>query len=247
MVPATGETGLQGERFRIFERVLKGRSQAFSPFLLNIRDSYVDSDGAYYLVTEEFAGTDLSVPLNRGFTTHPFGALCIAYQVALGLYELHQSGVLHAGLAPRAIRHNKERTLCKIVDFEFARPAIGVRQLPLDGYPIISPPERFAGKPPSICQDVYQLANLVFWLICGFPVVSRSVYRLMPSALTLSTVVCEDSGLQESHCIYAIRFFLSENSNGGSESRLNRGYRQIAIDRLHKKCIKPVSCFLSSS
>ncbi|MBN2293317.1 MAG: TIR domain-containing protein [Pirellulales bacterium] len=191
MVPAAGETGLQGERFRLFERVLKGRSLAFSPFLLNIRDSYLSADGAYYLVTEQFEGTDLSVPLNQRRTTHPFGALSIAYQVALGLYELHIAGVVHGGLAPRAIRHNAARTQCKLIDFEFARPTDMTEGAPLDGYPLITPPERFHGGYPSVQQDIYQLANLVFWLIAGFPVVSRE----FPQGARLSTVFTEDPSL----------------------------------------------------
>ena len=193
MVPATGEKGLQGERFRLFERVLKGRSMAYSPFLLNIRDSYVSTDGAYYLVTEKFAGTDLSVPLQAGHTTHPFGALCIAYQLALGLYELHNCRVIHGGLAPRAIRHNTQRTLCKLVDFEFARPMDAPPETTLDGYPLITPPERFAGAPLSVQQDIYQLANLVFWLVCGFPVVSSN----FPGGAVMSTVTSENPRLRE--------------------------------------------------
>src|SRR5262249_35023060 len=86
-------------RFEVFERVVKGRSSAFSPFLLNVRDTYVDSQGCYYLITERFDGTDLAVPLARGETTHPFGALCLAFQISLALHELHSVGVVHGGIA----------------------------------------------------------------------------------------------------------------------------------------------------
>ncbi|NLX99478.1 MAG: TIR domain-containing protein [Rhodopirellula sp.] len=202
-VPTAGQGGLQGERFTLFERVVKGRSMAHSPFLLNVRDTYINPDGAYYLVTEKFPGTTLDVPLHRNRTTHPTGALCIGYQVAMALYELHQAGVVHSGLAPRAIRLNPQRTLCKIVDFEFARP-LGAKDESVDGFPLITPPERFAGEPASVQQDIYQLANLTFQLICGFPVVSRRCLEFVPNAARFG-VVAENPGRHQ-----AIRAALSD-------------------------------------
>jgi hypothetical protein len=169
-------------RFDLFERVVKGRSSAFSPFLLNIRDTYIDSEGGYYLITERFDGTDLGVPLARGEGTHPFGALCLAFQVSLALHELHSVGVIHGGLSPRCIRLNQDQTSCKIVDFEFATPQEFVSKTTgaLEGYPQVMPPERFRGLPASIQQDVYQVGNLILNLICGRSAVSRlapALYR----------------------------------------------------------------------
>src|SRR5262249_4063627 len=141
--------------FDLFERVVRGRSSAFSPFLLNVRDTYVDGKGSYYLITERFEGTALSVPLARGKGTHPFGALCLAFQVSLALHELHSVGVVHGGLAPRCIRLNRDQTTCKIVDFEFATPRQFVRRTAgaFEGYPQIMPPERFKGFLVSVHQD----------------------------------------------------------------------------------------------
>lgn len=169
-------------RFDLFERVVKGRSSVFSPFLLNVRDTYIDSKGGYYLITERFDGTDLGVPIARGKGTHPFGALCLAFQVSLALHELHRVGVVHGGLAPRCVRLNRDQTSCKIADFEFATPHEFARRTAgaLEGYPQIMPPERFAGSPVSTHQDIYQVGNLVLTLICGRPAVSRiapALYR----------------------------------------------------------------------
>ena len=169
-------------RFDLFERVVKGRSSAFSPFLLNVRDTYIDSEGGFYLITERFDGTDLGVPLARGEGTHPFGALCFAFQVSLALHELHGVGVIHGGLVPRCIRLNRDQTSCKIVDFEFATPQEFVSQTvgALEGYPQVMPPERFGGFPASVQQDIYQVGNLILRLICGRPAVSRlapALYR----------------------------------------------------------------------
>jgi serine/threonine protein kinase len=158
-----------------FERVVKGRSSVSSPFLLNVHDTYIDSQGSYYLITERFDGMDLGVPLARAKVTHPFGALCIAFQVLLALHELHSVGVVHGGLAPRCIRLNHDQTSCKIVDFanattqEFASRTTGT----LAGYVQIMPPERFEGFPVSVQQDLYQVGNLILRLILGKPALSR--------------------------------------------------------------------------
>jgi serine/threonine protein kinase len=185
-------------RFELFERVVKGRSSAFSPFLLNVRDTYVDSQGCYYLITERFDGTDLAVPLARGETTHPFGALCLAFQLSLALHELHSVGVVHGGIAPRCIRLNTAQTSCKIVDFEFATPLEFVTRTAgvLEGYPQVMPPERFAGYPVSVQQDLYQVGNLVLRLVCGKPAVSR----LAPVSFRrqdVKTLEVEDPGFRE--------------------------------------------------
>lgn len=169
-------------RFDLFERVVRGRSSAFSPFLLNVRDTYIDSHGGFYLITERFEGTDLGVPLARGETTHPFGALCLAFQVSLALHELHGAGVVHGGLAPRCVRLNTAQTSCKIVDFEYATPltfcsrSVGT----LEGYPQLMPPERCVGSPTTVRQDIYQIGNLVLCLIVGRPALSRSAAVAFP-------------------------------------------------------------------
>jgi hypothetical protein len=183
----------------LFERVVKGRSSAFSPFLLNIRDTQIDDQGNYFLITERFVGTDLGLPLARGQTTHPFGALCIAHQVCLALHELHGVGVIHGGLAPRCIRLNREQTSSKIVDFEFAVPAEFVTRTGgvFEGYPQIMPPERLGGAPVSIQQDIYQVANLVVRLVCGKPAVNEG-WTLSPGrAQDENPIVVEDPRLEE--------------------------------------------------
>jgi hypothetical protein len=174
LVPAVDQN--LKHRFDLFERVVKGRSSAFSPFLLNVRDTYIDARGGYSLITERFEGADLGVPLAHGETTHPFGALCLAFQVSLALHELHSIGVVHGGLAPRCIRLNTAQTSCKIVDFEFATPLEFASRTAgaFEGYPQITPPERFAGSPVSVQQDIYQVGNLVLRLVCGKPAMSRS-------------------------------------------------------------------------
>ena len=108
------------DRLQQFERVVKGRSMAFSPFLLNYKDTHIDGRGGFYLITERFDGIDLGACLHRSQLTHPLGALVIAYQVCLALCELHSVGISHGGLAPRCIRLDPRQTTCKIVDFEFA-------------------------------------------------------------------------------------------------------------------------------
>jgi hypothetical protein len=42
------------------------------------------------------------------------------------------------------------------------------------GYPQVMPPERFAGAPVGVQQDIYQVGNLVLRLVCGRPAVSRA-------------------------------------------------------------------------
>ncbi|GEM_PF-2628539 len=170
-------------RIDLFQRVVKGRSSAYSPFLLNIRDTCIGGDGSYYLITERFEGTDLGAVLAKGQGTHPFGALCLAFQLALAAHELHSVGVIHGGLAPRCVRLNATQTSCKIVDFEFAT----ARALPtgsvntLEGYPRLMPPERFCGCPASVAQDIYQIGNLVLTLICQKPAVSRLLRSFIPT------------------------------------------------------------------
>jgi serine/threonine protein kinase len=199
-VPGPGQN--LKSHFDLFERVVKGRSSAFSPFLLNVRDTYIDSRGGYYLITERFDGTDLGVPLAHGETTHPFGALCLAFQVLLALHELHSVGVVHGGLAPRCIRLNVAQTSCKIVDFEFATPLEFTSRTAgaLEGYPHIMPPERFAGSQVTIQQDIYQVGNLVLRLVCGKHTVSRSAppfFRQDATALVLEDPIFRKTLLEE--------------------------------------------------
>ena len=165
--------------FDQFERVVKGRSSVSSPFLLNIRDTYYDSQGGYYLITERFDGMDLEVPLARGKVTHPFGALCIAFQVLLALHELHSVGVVHGGLAPRCIRLNRDQTSCKIVNFNHATPQEFVSQTggKFSGYAQITPPERFEGSPVSVQLDLYQVGNLALRLILGRPACFAALWK----------------------------------------------------------------------
>jgi serine/threonine protein kinase len=174
-------------RIDLFERVVRGRASAFSPFLLNVRDTHFDSEGGYYLITERFDGTDLGVPLAQGKRFHVFGTLCLAFQVCLALHELHGVGVIQGGLAPRCIRLNRTQTSCKITDFEFATPLAFVKRTvdKLEGYLNIMPPERFSGSPVSVQQDMYQVGNLILRLICGKTAVSASQALADPSAQSM--------------------------------------------------------------
>jgi hypothetical protein len=179
------------ERLQLASRIARGRSSAHSPFLLNYRD-FLPYTNAYELVTERFEGPDLEVCLSKGLQL-PSAQVCL--QACLALMELHNAGIVHGGLVPRALRigRNRRHATVKIVDFEFATLVEELNvKCEISGYPMAMPPERWAGQPPSEKGDVYQLGVLLFRLLTGQRLLNRATIMGMPSMARLAHVLIED-------------------------------------------------------
>ncbi len=168
----------------------------------------VSQEGAdRYLVMPFLEGT----PLDRLIDGHPLPperALPIARQIAVGMIEAHDKGVVHGDLKPANIMIDGQDRV-KILDFGLARlrpaqgaPARSPSAAPGDGGALwgteaYMAPERLAGDPADFRSDVYSFGRMLFEMLTGElptdppagespfpPIVPLEVQHLLREALT---------------------------------------------------------------
>ena len=132
-----------------------------------------ETDGLPYLSMEYVDGQDLGW-LARGTPIAPAQAAVWLRDVALGVHQAHQQGILHRDLKPSNIIIDPFGQP-KITDFGLARQAGSEQSLTVSGQALGSPgympPEQARGDHAATghASDVYSLGAVLYHLLTGRP------------------------------------------------------------------------------
>ena len=127
--------------------------------------------GTFYITMEYVRGEDLKAFIRSSGQMAVGTSLRVARQVAEGLAEAHQLGVVHRDLKPSNImidRHGNAR----IMDFGIAR-LTGAKGITggnvMIGTPEYMSPEQVEGKEAGFASDIYSLGIVLFEMLTGRP------------------------------------------------------------------------------
>lgn len=141
-------------------------------------------DASAYVVTELVNGRSLRDEMQRHEKIPVATGIEILSQIADGLNAAHQAGLVHRDLKPESIIITSEpddpKPQIKIVDFSFARVAIGRRFVPgttgqLQGkgqLPLRTTylsPEQFRGEEVDLRSDIFSLGVIAYEMFAGRP------------------------------------------------------------------------------
>lgn len=167
------------ERFR--QEPLLARKLAH-PNIVRVFDMS-EADGLFFISMEFIDGADLrtlisqggAVPLSRFLSV--FGQLCSA------LAYLHSLGIVHSDIQPSNLMLDSQGTL-KLIDFgvarELARNTKRKRITPV-GNSEYTAPEVLEGQTPTPAADIFSAGLVLFELLTGVPISSRSSKGLPPA------------------------------------------------------------------
>lgn len=162
------------------------------PNIITIHDYGViegDLDGDCFIAMEHLSGQTLEQHIDA----HPNGlpparALAIAVEIARGLREAHEKGVLHRDLKPAnvmLIPGDEAQERVKILDFGLAKE-VGhtggdvTLSGSLVGTPLYMAPEQYLGQKPDARADLYSLGVILYECLTGKPPFDwRGIMQLM--------------------------------------------------------------------
>ena len=140
---------------------------------------FLKLSGNYAISMEYFPSHTLGAEIKKKKPIPLGKALSWVKDIALGMAEAHQAGVVHRDLKPANLLINDDGLL-KIVDFGVAAaagPESGDAQLTKTGYVIGSPkymaPEQILGKKVGHHADIYSLGVVMYEMLTGTPPYSK--------------------------------------------------------------------------
>ena len=133
-------------------------------------------DGLLYLAMEYLRGLSLADVARAERPLDLKRIVDFVTQIAAGIEEAHEAGVVHADLKPdNVVVEHKRRDwdLVKVVDFGIARllgaPRDEGQEHVICGTPEYMAPEVVRGEEPVVASDIYALGAILFELIAGRP------------------------------------------------------------------------------
>lgn len=188
--------GAEGEQGELRQRFLREASLAarFShPNLLTIYE-FGEQEGILFIAMEFLKGVDLSLLLERRLLG-PRTVLELLAQVADGLSEAHQNGVIHRDIKPQNIRvlSTPRGLLAKIMDFGIARSRMDGHMTQTGavlGTPYYTAPEVLKGGAADPRADLWAVGVVLYQAISG-----RRAFEGDTPALILMKVLTEHPSL----------------------------------------------------
>jgi serine/threonine protein kinase len=170
------------ERFR---REARAASKIGHPNIVDVTDSGMTPDGAFYFVMEFLDGIDLEKLIQRDGALPVPRALVITAQLCRALQAAHASEIIHRDLKPAnvmLISRKDEEDFVKVLDFGISRnmeleesgddvpgrkgltrPDVAV------GTPVYMSPEQAAGMRADALTDVYAVGGLLYEMLTATP------------------------------------------------------------------------------
>jgi serine/threonine-protein kinase len=172
------------ERFR---REARAASKIGHPNIVDVTDSGMTSDGAFFFVMEFLDGVDLEQLIQREGALPVERALTLAGQLCRALQAAHASEIIHRDLKPAnvmLVNRKDEDDFVKVLDFGISRnmdlessgddiPGTAKRGLTRPdvavGTPVYMSPEQAAGMRADALTDVYAVGGLLYEMLTATP------------------------------------------------------------------------------
>jgi len=121
--------------------------------------------------------------------------LKVLWQIACGLKDIHEAGVIHRDIKPSNIRVDNEGVI-KIIDFGLARSREDAKTRSIIGTPVFMAPELWSDRTVSFDQsiDVYAFGATALVLLSQNP--PKELASRPPQAVSLATLSSSLHGLQ---------------------------------------------------
>jgi len=139
--------------------------------VLKVRE-VLDLGNANMAVVTDFPVTrSLRVWLSEHQRMDPAHALVMGRQLLDGMIEIHGRGLVHGDIKPQTIFLEDEPLRGVLVDGGITTGLWNAKHLgehtTLIGTPYYAPVEQFGGDSPGVQSDVYNLATVLFEVLCG--------------------------------------------------------------------------------
>jgi serine/threonine protein kinase len=172
------------ERFR---REARAASKIGHPNIVDVTDSGMTPDGAFYFVMEYLDGVDLEQLIQREGALPLERALVITAQLTRALQAAHASEIIHRDLKPAnvmLVNRKDDDDFVKVLDFGISRnmdlegggddaPGGAKRGLTRPdvavGTPVYMSPEQAAGMRADALTDVYAVGGLLYEMLTATP------------------------------------------------------------------------------
>lgn len=155
-----------------------------NPHVVKVYEVVEVDDGTFALIMDFVKGLSLGSILKRLGSLKPHLALNLIRQVAQGLYEAHQQGIIHCDVKPDNIMLEKLPAggyFVQILDFGI----VHILDQPLDsqgfyGTPLYSAPERIREDVPVDHRaDIYSIGAMLYHMLTGAPpFVDDNIYKV---------------------------------------------------------------------
>ncbi len=144
-----------------------------NPHVVKVFDLDFDKAMVPYMVQEYVKGDTLSSVLESGGKLDLPRAVSIALQVAEGMSESHDKGILHRDLKPDNIilQRSGHSDFVKLIDFGIARfqSQSSLATASFIGTPRYMSPEQIQGKEIDERSDIFSLGVILFEMVTGQP------------------------------------------------------------------------------
>ncbi len=166
--PAQAEEVLRG--FRLEAETM---TRLHNPHVVALHDTTELVSGVFALLMDFVRGRTLQELLDIVGHMTPHAALELTRQIANGLHEAHQAGLIHRDLKPANImveRLPATGFFARILDFGIAYRAGEPREV--DGFrgtPLYASPEQVRGETIDSRSDIYSLGCVLFHCLTGDP------------------------------------------------------------------------------
>jgi serine/threonine-protein kinase len=163
-----------------------------SPAVLKVRDIHSTEDGTILFVTDLPLGESLRNWQKEHKTVEPHEAVGIGLHLLDGLVAIHAAGLVHGDIKPHTVHiEEKKKRRVTLIDGGITPSLWTAKHLgdktALIGTPFYAPVEQFGGESPDVQSDVYNLATVLFELVCGvIPWKGKSFLEVFQAKLSKS-------------------------------------------------------------
>jgi serine/threonine-protein kinase len=156
-----------------YRRFLEPWKTVQSPHVTRVVDIISVFNTTLALITEYPGGESLREWLREDERFEPTRVRRLGIQLCQGLECIHAAGLVHGDIKPHTIHISEGRKgfQAQLVDGGVTPGLWNAKQLgehtALIGTPFYAPVEQFGGDSPDVRSDIYNVATVLFELVCG--------------------------------------------------------------------------------
>jgi serine/threonine-protein kinase len=154
------------DKRRVYDEV-QALQRVRSKHVVQIYDVVIAQPGNQIGIVQEYLpGDDLHS--FHASTPTPIGYLRVLYQIAKGLEDIHQEGLIHRDIKPKNVKRDQEELL-RIIDFGLSRPNSDAETIGFVGTKGFAAPELYRGGQVAFTSavDVYAFGATALFLVRG--------------------------------------------------------------------------------